>query len=667
MPTTTAWWVVVMADSLGDVLISVHADHDPFDRELNEGLAKSAKDAEKTLDKSGKDMGDTMADAMTVELGKHGRDFGKSIEDSVNRETVTVRPRVRYNVRDTRGRFTRSFGSGIGDEIVDEIGDALARASGPGGPFSKIGQALADAIGSGFNVSGRSPLIAFLIPALAAVLGLILAAVQAANAFVAVLGTAPSIIAGVGLSVATVMFAIDGINKAMSKAFEATNAQELEDAVAALTPAAQSFVKSLYPFRTMLADIKRIAQENFFKSFGDSLANTLSVLRPLLGPGFARLASALGTFFGQLADFFGSPIFVQFVRDIFPSTARWLGRFGPALVVLLEGLIAVADASLPFLEKVGGLLSGNLEGLGYFLKQVVNTPGFKQWLADMLVTIDSLFTLFAALVSFIAAFMDTLNQAGGQKVIDELVRALSLLAFFLASEAGQKAMEGMINLAIIGIGVFTGLIIAILGIIAVVETMSDAIAAFFSWLTGILGEFFAWAGGLWGDLEKVTRERANGMVAALKSIPTRIKAFFANVLSLLYNAGRNIIQGLINGIRSQLTNLWNAMKNAMGIVGDFLPGSPAKEGPLSGSGYSRSRGQRMMQDFIGGLMSEAPALRNASAEATSNVVFTPGSIRMEFNGATPSQAQARNLGTTLGTTAAGIIAQRNTRLAVRAL
>lgn len=656
-----------MADSLGDAFISVHADTDPFHRELDDGLSKSAKDAEKTLDKSGKDMGDTMADAMTVELGRHGRDFGKSIEDSIGRETVTVRPRVRYNVRDSRGRFTRSFGSGIGDEIVDEIGDALTKASGPGGPFSKIGQAMADAIGAGFNVSGRSPLIVILIPALAALLGLILAAVQAANAFVAILGTAPSVIAGIGLSVATVMFAIDGINKAMSKAFEATNAQELQDAVDDLTPSAQRFVKSLYPFRTMLDDIKRIAQENLFKSFGDQLAKTLGVLRPLLGPGFARLASALGTFFGQLAEFFRSPIFVKFVRDIFPSTARWLNRFGPAFVNLLEGLIAVADASLPFLEKVGGLLSGNLEGLGYFLKQVVNTPGFKKWLDDMLKTIDSLFTLFASLVNFLAVFMDTLNKAGGQKVIDELVKALFILSAFLQSEAGQKAMEGMINLAIIGIAVFTGLIMVVLSIIAIVEAMSEAIAAFFSWLTGVLGDFFDWVGGLWSNLEKITKERTKGMVNAVKNIPTQIKNFFVNAKNLLIDAGRNIIQGLINGIKSQLHNLWMAMKNAMGIVGDFLPGSPAKEGPLSGSGYSRSRGQRMMQDFISGLMSEAPALRNASAEATSNVVFNPGAIRMEFNGATPTQAQARNLGTTLGTTAAGILAQRNTRLAVRAL
>lgn len=656
-----------MADSLGDAFISVHADTDPFHRELDDGLSKSAKDAEKTLDKSGKDMGDTMADAMTVELGKHGRDFGKSIEDSIGRETVTVRPRVRYNVRDSRGRFTRSFGSGIGDEIVDEIGDALAKASGPGGPFSKIGQAMADAIGAGFNISGRSPLIALLIPALAAILGLILAAVQAANALVAILGTAPSVIAGIGLSVATVMFAIDGINKAMSKAFEATNAQELEDAVQGLTPAAQSFVKSMYPFRTMLDDLKRIAQENLFKSFGDQLAKTLGVLRPLLGPGFARLASALGTFFGQLAEFFRSPIFVKFVRDIFPSTARWLGRFGPAFVTLLEGLIAVADASLPFLEKVGGLLSGNLEGLGYFLKQVVNTPGFKKWLDDMLKTIDSLFTLFASVIDFLAVFMDTLNKAGGQKVIDELVKALFILSAFLQSEAGQKAMEGMINLAIIGIAVFTGLIMVVLSIIAIVEAMSEAIAAFFSWLTGVLGDFFDWVSGLWSNLEKITKERTKGMVNAIKNIPTQIKNFFINAKNLLIDAGRNIIQGLINGIKSQLHNLWMAMKNAMGIVGDFLPGSPAKEGPLSGSGYSRNRGQRMMQDFISGLMSEAPALRNASAEATSNVVFNPGAIRMEFNGATPSQAQARSLGTTVGTTAAGIIAQRNTRLAVRAL
>ena len=97
----------------------------------------------------------------------------------------------------------------------NEIEDAFTKASGPGGPFSKIGQGVADAIGAGFNVSGRSSLILFLIPLVGAIVGLVLAAVQAANALVAVLATVPALIAGIGIQVAVLALAFHGLGTAI--------------------------------------------------------------------------------------------------------------------------------------------------------------------------------------------------------------------------------------------------------------------------------------------------------------------------------------------------------------------------------------------------------------------------------------------------------------------
>src|SRR5512134_1648088 len=110
----------MMAD-IGDAYIDVHANTDPFDREIGREIRNSARDAEDALDDAGRDMGSTMADSITDELGSHGRDYGRAIEDAVGRETVTVSPRrIYYNVRDRRGRFARRLVDGIGDEIADE-------------------------------------------------------------------------------------------------------------------------------------------------------------------------------------------------------------------------------------------------------------------------------------------------------------------------------------------------------------------------------------------------------------------------------------------------------------------------------------------------------------------------------------------------------------------
>lgn len=668
-----------MADSLGDAFIEVHADTTPFDRELSKEIRASARDAEDALDDAGQDMGATMADSITEELGRHGKDFGRSIEDAVGRETVTIRPkRVFYDVRDRRGRFAKRLVDGIGDGIAEEIGDALSRASKPGGPFSRIGTAIADAIGASFNVSGRSPLLALLIPLIAAIVGVVLAALQAVSVLGALLATLPALLGAVILQVGVTMLAFEGLGKAVQGAFSAKSASELEEALRGLTPAAQDFVRSLLPLKGLFQALKFIAQENFFKAFGNSLAKTLTALGPLLRGGFASTATALGNFFATLTDFFRSKVFVEFVREVFPATARFLARLGPGLVTFLTGLFALADAAMPFLEDFGLILINTMSMIGQYLSGFAADPDFRTWLDDMSKSLGYVIELLFQFSRFIAAFLAELNAAGGGDVIMELADAFSMLTFFLSSPVGQEAMKGLVQFGILGIQVFTGLTITLLTLIAAVQFMGEAIAAFLTWAIGgirdflfmvgrAVSDFFNWLLG--GSKKAIESVRANVETFAQQAaaLPRRILNALGDLGQRMFNAGRNALLSFIRGIRSQIANLWNTMKEAMGVVGNFLTNSPAKEGPLSGTGAPSHRGQRLVQDFAKGILSEIPTLRDASATATSNVVFGPNSIRMDFHGPTPTQSQARSVGSTIGTTAAGILAARNTRLAVRAL
>lgn len=664
-----------MADSLGDAFIEVHADTKPFDRELSKEIRDSSRDAEDALDDAGKDMGATMADSITEELGRHGKDFGKSIEDSIGKETVTVKPkRVYYDVRDRRGRFARS----IGDEIADEIGDALVRASGPGGPFSRIGTVISDAIGASFNVSGRSPLIALLVPLVAAIVGVVGAALQAVSVLAALLATLPALLGSIALQVGVVALAFDGMGDAMKAAFTAKDPRDLEVALRKLTPAAQDFVRSLVPLRGLFQALKFIAQENFFKAFGTSLADTLTALGPLLRGGFATTATAMGQLFAGLADFFRSKVFVEFVRDVFPATAAFLKQLGPDLVTFLTGLFALADAALPFLEDFGRLVLNALSVLGYNLLTIAQDPDFQKWLDRMSASLKDVIDFLFAFTGFVSTFLSELDKAGGAELIQELTAALVMLGAFLASPLGQKAMEGLVQFGISGIQVFTGLTIVLLSLVGAVQFMGEAIAAFLTWaLTGIrdflfmigkaVSDFFNWLLGGSQQLINTAITNANKFATIAASLPRRILNALGDLGQRMFNAGRNALLSFIRGIRSQFPNLWSAMGEAIGIVGDFLTNSPAKEGPLSGTGAPSHRGQRLVQDFAKGILSEIPTLRDASATTTSNVVFGPNSIRMDFHGPTPTQSQARSVGNTIGTTAAGIIAARNTRLAVRAL
>ena len=81
----------------------------------------------------------------------------------------------------------------------------------------------------------------------------------------------------------------------------------------------------------------------------------------------------------------------------------------------------------------------------------------------------------------------------------------------------------------------------------------------------------------WQDTKKLVSQ---GMADATHLITSATSGFG----TLLYDAGRNIITGLINGITSRIGGAGSAMHAVAKEIRSYLPFSPAKQGPLSGSG-----------------------------------------------------------------------------------
>lgn len=670
---------------LGRAYIDVHADMDPFQREVPAG-AKSATDRiDKDFEKVGKQWGDTLSDGTSESLKRHGKDFVQAIESSTAGRIIHTK--WGYKDRDT-GRFV----SALADDVENGIEEAFAKATRPGGPISTIGTGIADAVGAGFNVSGKSPLIAVLIPAFGALGAAILGAIQAANALVAVLTTIPALIAAIGLQVGVLMLAFDGMGTAIQNAFKATNAQELQEAIEGLTPAAQSFVRQLIPIRDFFNYLKVISQQNFFAAFGDTLTRVLAALHPVLSGGFAKLATSMGTLFRELGLFFASPVFVDFVRDIFPATAKWLASFGPAFVSLLKALIGMADAAIPFLTRIGMIFNNSIASFVDWLNGLVKSGSFTKWLDSMGSTLDTLAQLFFQVSEFFAVFLAQLNEAGGEDLIKSLTEAFSQLVFILASPLGKEAMIGLIDLAKLLTAAFVGLVDIILVLAAAWGVISSSIQEFFKFVIEVYApawwEFWtvtvpgaltaAWNAiskffsDLWFRIRlgfdsfiQAGKEWAERMYVWVTGLPTRILNAIGDLGSLLWQRGRALIQGFIDGIVSKWNELRSIAANIAHTIGDFLPGSPAKEGPLSGQGYTMFRGQRMVQDLIKGIDSQEQNLRNASLNAATQIVNI-GGVRMEF-GSVPTEQEARTAGEAVGAGITSQMTDRDVALLVRTM
>jgi hypothetical protein len=687
--------------SIGDAFIDVHANTGPFNRELDDHLERAADDAEGELNRTGRGMGDKISDGIVDSLKRRGKMFAKAIGDGTRNTVVRVRSIFRFDqIRDSiRRRFRRD----VGDTITEEIRDSLDRSA-RSGVFNKIGLGIADAIGAGFNVSGRSPLIAALLPALAALVGVILAAVQAANALVAVLFIIPGLLASIGLQVGVIAIAFNGMGKAIQGAFAAKNAKELRLALKGLSPSARDFVRELLPLRNLFREIGRVVQQNFFLK----LTGVITAIRKSLGPslikGFGQLASAMGQFFEDFGLLLASPGFKNFFNSIIPATARWLDKFGMSLFGrrgFVTALIAMATELMPFMEKFGDIVLRNLDRLSGLMFQLTTNPATNQWLDDMAATLQLVFDLLFKVGEFLFVFLDQLNRAGGATVIEILMEALSELMFVLSSPVGQKAMEGLVNLGIIGIRAFVGLVVAILGVLAALEAFGEwfrvtggpfvldvlraigqaavDMATFLGvWIERIIkaiGGFFVWLWNIitttknnFSSLTSGAAAMASSLLARIKAIPGQVLGALGNFASLLYNSGRALIQGLIDGIRSKIQPLLDVLGWIGGRIGGFFGNSPAIYGPLSKRGWTKFRGQNIMKGLISGIRMELPPLLRTVNTVASNINFLPRSVQVNFQGtAVPTEIQARTVGSAVGTGAANMIAARNTRLAVRTL
>lgn len=148
---------------------------------------------------------------------------------------------------------------------------------------------------------------------------------------------------------------------------------------------------------------------------------------------------------------------------------------------------------------------------------------------------------------------------------------------------------------------------------------------------GVSG-FYSRMVGYFERLRSSIRSKIDSAVSFVRSIPSKILSAIGNVGSLLYNAGRNIIQGLINGITSKISAIRSKISSVASTVRRFLPFSPAKEGPLSGSGSPDRAGAKIGSMVADGIEDSKSAVANAASRlAASASMPLPSALGMSVD------------------------------------
>lgn len=665
---------------VGDVYAELHLRTDEVKPELKHALKQAGEDAE--AEQTGKKIGDSVADGMETSVRRSRPRMKKAMEDATAdweeipkqrvrriaryfRDTASGEVRIKYFLEQVADDAYNAVHSGRAGKKFRRAGEAIGQDVGQG-----FGNTLRQIAGSVFNISGEGPLGLLLIPVLGFVAHAIASLLPAAYALTGLLYTMPALIGSIAAEVGVLMLAFRGVGTAIKAAFAATNAKELNEAVKNLTPSAQNFVRQLVTLKGLFSDLKRLAQESFFQTFRSStLTELFHVLEPVLRRNIPILASALGDFLRQLVLVFESPAFIKFVDTVIPATAKFLQQFGPSLDTLITGMIRLATFMMPLLNHFGKGFTDMLDRIGKYFTNLSSGDRGQKFLDTATKLLDLTFQALGALLEFIVVFVQTFSEVAGEEVLKSFILFMRMMTAFLQSDVGRKALEGLAMLIIGLSGLFT-LLFIVLGVLAAVTAV--IIESLGQFLMFVMKLAWAFQTMLLIAIEMVNSklDRFRALWETIKIAFDRVKQvimeFFKNPGQMLYEAGRQIIEGLINGIKSKLGPLGVVMDGVMQVIRARMPGSPAKTGPLSGEGYTYLRGKALVDDFSRGISSREESLAQVSNQTMGSIIFGPGSVRVDMQGqVTPDQA--RITGTAVGMGALDAITRRNTQLAVRAL
>jgi phage-related protein len=302
----------------------------------------------------------------------------------------------------------------------------------------------------------------------------------------------------------------------------------------------------------------------------------INALRDALLPLAITIGENLGVALVGLAPLLGliAGLIVDLVRVVAPLVGVLVSALGPAIAeigaLFMEHLGPSIESLIPLLAPVIAWLTG------VFAAQIVNTVEF------IVTTLGGVFQILGGLIDLLAGvFTGDWDRAwtGIKNIFSGVVNVVIGLVKYLWNYIMNPFTQGSAQLR------------------ALTEQINANLKA--SFLDGV-----------------------NSVVGFFTALPGRIAAAVGGLGSLLYDAGRNVIQGLINGIASMIGRVGSAMANIAGKIRSYLPFSPAKDGPLSGSGNPENSGQKIVDMLASGIDSRVNLPERAMGRALSPLTPT---------------------------------------------
>lgn len=529
------------------------------------------------------------------------------------------------------GTISDAFGSRVGSALegvatrlgdfmtrISESGQAVAWVEGAVQVFGQLGSILGNvgsALKSVFAAGGGESLLATL-ESLTGQMSDFLASARGAQILESIFSTLSAVSGAFGQVIGAV-FEIIG---ALGPTFSAL--------AAAITPVVTLVGDLAGELGTTLAPV--------FATIGEALSVVVSALADALMPVLPVLVNAFGelvTALAPVAEIIGKALAdsITALSPLFTTLAESVGEIAAALVPLIaqliEGLQPVFEALAPVIAEVVAAL----------------VPLVDQLIAALLPVLPPIIDAFLAVVEAVLPLVPLVGQ---------LATALAPLAELLIAIAGPLVQFGAEILSWVAIEIVVpiiqGLVGTIIGIVgAVTETLTgiqgfvtgaiawfgrlgesiantvegavSSVVSFFQGLPGRVQGALSNFGSLVGRIftqakDAAIREATNLLTRAveiLRGLPGQAQRALGNLGSTLASAGRDLIRGLINGIREMAGNVVQAARD---VVGNAVSAAKNLLGISSPSKVFRQFGVWTGEGLVDGLNAMQGAVGKAAGK-----------------------------------------------------
>ena len=315
----------------------------------------------------------------------------------------------------------------------------------------------------------------------------------------------------------------------------------------------------------------------------------------------------------------------SFVAEkMLPAFARFSGWMQSEVVPVVKDLASEFSARLqPIIEKVGGFITTRLVPVFQQIADVVQTKVFPivSGLAQFFVTqlVPAVLKIYANVATKLRPVFDQLVATFRAKVLPTVAKVLDKFeewrptiqkVILVVAKIIGKVLEfaATILAKVLPPAIrFTGWLIA---------TLIPAIMTSIEWVAKIIGKVIWFgdkvleAGGKVAQFAGKVKEKIGLAVGYVRGIPGKIIGAIGDLGRLLFDAGKAVIQGLIDGIGDKIGDL----KNMLGSVTSLIPDI---KGPLDKDKILlKPAGVAIMEGLIKGIESGKTPLTTALEKVT---------------------------------------------------